>query len=384
MTLTALLHGLHRMARWFARTSVREVGDVRRAKLLTLKEPVYVTLLCFIWTVTAAAFLWFLSSEDWGLLWIAAECILCWLRLQLSREIEFAERWHRRLPAASVFVVHSVWFGVNAVGAFVVVSQLDIRLLLIGTIIPIGFCGYVASRWRAFPRYAAVFIFVLCAGLFLGLSGSPFSGASDVAWLVPSGALAFHLLTRANHSALLASLNIRQEYKRLSLHDPLTGLPNRLMLVKQLQRLFELQEAKAQQSSFAVMYLDLDAFKAVNDRLGHAAGDLLLKSVGRRLRDAVRMQDMVCRVGGDEFVVLLPAIYGSELTRVSNRILQLISQPHELDDNGTVTVEASIGIAIAPAHAKNADDILSAADTALYGAKRAGKGQWLVFRSAGA
>ena len=132
-------------------------------------------------------------------------------------------------------------------------------------------------------------------------------------------------------------------------------------------------------SKLTVFCLDLDGFKAVNDRLGHAAGDAVLVAVADRLRASVRDADFVCRIGGDEFVILLPNITDGEAAAVARRIISRVSEPFEFAP--TARVGASIGLASAPRDGITADELLSAADRAMYEAKRRGKGGFVIHTS---
>ena len=161
----------------------------------------------------------------------------------------------------------------------------------------------------------------------------------------------------------------------LAMHDNLTGLSNRAAFLQGLNH--ALLQAPSQRK--AVLYLDNDGFKQINDRLGHAAGDTLLVEVARRLRGAVRESDLVARLGGDEFAVLLSTLGSpSDATRVAVKILELMKQPLTLNGQ-LVTPGVSIGIAMFPDHADNANELLKAADHAMYQAKRAGRNRYQVF-----
>lgn len=154
-------------------------------------------------------------------------------------------------------------------------------------------------------------------------------------------------------------------------HDPLTGLPNRLLLDDRL--LQALSRAERSRESLAVCYLDLDGFKAVNDRLGHAAGDRLLCEMAQRLQACVRAQDTVARLGGDEFVLLLPAPgEPAELEAVLSRVSTDLSRPVLLDGQ-SAQVSASMGVALYPQDGHQADALLAQADRAMYQAKRQGR-----------
>ncbi len=151
-------------------------------------------------------------------------------------------------------------------------------------------------------------------------------------------------------------------------HDALTGLPNRTYLVNALRK--QLAESH---DNLAVLFVDLDGFKTINDSLGHHAGDEFLRSVARAMRASVRDRDIVARFGGDEFVIVLRAYGGPDnLIAICEKILELVSRPVQVSSH-TVTVTPSIGIAIAPADGDDADTLLRNADAAMYTVKEFGK-----------
>ena len=165
-----------------------------------------------------------------------------------------------------------------------------------------------------------------------------------------------------------------------SLHDALTGLANRVLLIDRAEQL--LSRARRNDTPVAALYLDIDGFKRVNDSFGHAAGDELLRVVADRVCGVVRETDTVGRLGGDEFVVLLtdPAVdAGPEL--VAERICQALSQPIVLDktEGRSLLMTASIGIALGLRN--SADELIRDADLALYAAKGAGKNRWVSYES---
>jgi diguanylate cyclase (GGDEF)-like protein len=157
-------------------------------------------------------------------------------------------------------------------------------------------------------------------------------------------------------------------------HDALTGLPNRLMLRDRLQKALVVD---GEASSTALLLLDLDRFKEVNDTLGHAIGDALLREVGRRLSSALRTSDLVARLGGDEFCVLLCGTSPAGAQQVAASLVELIDQPYVLEGH-QVSIGVSIGVANFPEHGLNADVLMRHADLAMYAAKRARTG-WSVY-----
>ena len=155
-------------------------------------------------------------------------------------------------------------------------------------------------------------------------------------------------------------------------HDGLTGLPNRLLFNDRLTQLLSL--AKRDSSRFALLNIDLDKFKPVNDNFGHAAGDELLKAVGTRIRQQVRESDTVARVGGDEFLVILPDVGTREgALAVAQKIVVAIATPFELgSQHHKVQIGASVGVAMYPTDGSGAEGLLKFADDAMYSAKQVG------------
>jgi len=166
-----------------------------------------------------------------------------------------------------------------------------------------------------------------------------------------------------------------QALRRQAHYDPLTGLPNRALFMDRLDQAIEHGRRTGRMA--ALMFLDLDRFKAVNDTLGHRAGDLLLIEAARRLRECVRTEDTVARMGGDEFTLLLADVRAfSDAARVAAKVLESLSAPFDLDPR-PVHVSASVGITIWPIDGTDAAALLRNADAAMYHAKRQGRA---VFR----
>jgi diguanylate cyclase (GGDEF)-like protein len=158
-------------------------------------------------------------------------------------------------------------------------------------------------------------------------------------------------------------------------HDALTGLPNRAFFEAQLER--AIVQARAKGGSVAMFFLDGDKFKVINDTLGHAAGDALLVSIAARLRGQLHAGDVVARLGGDEFAVLIATCQtAGDVEAIADAIVTGQLTPMMLGDGIEVTMTVSIGIALFPAHAQDAQGLLRAADLAMYEVKRAGRGGW--------
>lgn len=162
----------------------------------------------------------------------------------------------------------------------------------------------------------------------------------------------------------------------LANHDPLTELPNRTYFREHLQTCLENRESH---QGFALLSLDLDRFKEVNDTLGHPVGDAVLRSVAARLQQIIRAGDLVTRLGGDEFAILQLSLLGSEdATRLAERIVAKIDEPFHVDGH-TIQIGATVGIALAPVMANDADTLMKKSDLALYSAKSEGGASYCLY-----
>jgi len=215
-------------------------------------------------------------------------------------------------------------------------------------------------------------------------------GLDGRSWLVVAGAItstglvvARQIMAFADNGRLVADLtsSLRERDRLaarltyLAYHDNLTGLANRALFQQELDAAAAKRETPA--SQLVVMLVDLDDFKPVNDTFGHAAGDELLVEVGARLRRSVRDGDLVARMGGDEFAVLLRRPAGHDISGLAERIVAALGAPVPLRD-ATVTVRASLGVASCRTGERTGAELLHCADRAMYAAKGNGKGRYEV------
>ena len=182
----------------------------------------------------------------------------------------------------------------------------------------------------------------------------------------------------AIHEDVTERLRSERRVAYMARHDALTGLPNRMHFRERTEQALSLARRG---ESFAVLYIDLDHFKEVNDLLGHPAGDELLKKVADRLRKSVRETDIIARLGGDEFaVVQIAPPRPEEVTVLASRLVQALSEPYDIDSH-EVVIGTSIGIALAPGDGNDPDQLLKNADMALYRAKADGRGMFRFFEA---
>lgn len=218
------------------------------------------------------------------------------------------------------------------------------------------------------------YLLVIGSGTLLANQWSPLYGQ-----LVLAGAclvLLAHLLSSqglelALHDRIDAYRRKTHVLKNKAYSDALTGLANRLLLADRFE--ITASRSKRQCTPFAVLMIDLNAFKAVNDNYGHAAGDKVLVTVAKRLLETVRASDTVARVGGDEFVLLVESFKNpDELVHLGRKLVASISKPIALDNGVAVGVGASVGFALWPKNGANLDDLLNVADQGMYDCKISG------------
>jgi diguanylate cyclase (GGDEF)-like protein len=249
------------------------------------------------------------------------------------------------------------------------------------------------------PFYAVLYAVVISAGMRLGYAPANLlagaitaidfgwrlsqNGGADPAFVIRSGVLFMivvltgylHEESQKSEAALAERLHhsevLNTALEHQALHDLLTGLPNRRLLHDRLAQ--AIGAAQDQDASVALLVIDLDRFKEVNDTFGHQYGDILLRQIGPRLNDRLEPRDLVARLGGDEFAVLLPNADAERAERVARMLIVALDRSFPVGDS-SVDIGGSIGIALSPEHGTDADTLLRRADVAMYVAKRSGAG----------
>lgn len=242
-----------------------------------------------------------------------------------------------------------------------------------------GFCAGIVSRGFVRPQLCTLMVltvaFPTAAGFFIVAANSQGLHAASLA--VVGGLIAIYAVTsletvRHLYRAMLTQLATKRELAAFARVDPLTGLANRLAMREKLAN---------ERGLFALLLIDLDGFKGVNDRFGHPAGDRLLCEVARRLTDAMRGEDLAVRLGGDEFCVIQTGFAKpADAEAMGNRLIKILAEPYP--DNGEIlTIGSSIGVAIEDGSVGDIEMLIERADSALYRAKRHGGNALRLWRS---
>ena len=214
--------------------------------------------------------------------------------------------------------------------------------------------------------------FLLALAIYFALKIFPLRALTRVVQSLDESQALLRAEIQAKELALVEAQDIGSAMRHQAMHDGLTNLPNRILLHDRLQQsiLISLRERKM----FALIMMDLDQFKAVNDTLGHHAGDIVLQEVAMRLQHVLRGSDTVARLGGDEFAILLSTVSGRDgVVIAAQKILETIRQPLKLEDH-TLHIGTSLGIVLFPEHGDSAEKLMRSADIAMYSAKRGRSG----------
>jgi diguanylate cyclase (GGDEF)-like protein len=317
-----------------------------------------------------------MTEAPWTYLWLLAQLVVGSSRLSVMKAFTTAEASGRKGNTLVSVSAGLLFFSVFSVGCCQCIVSGEWLLILMAGIAIATLMGGVASRDAGTPRYGTIIICIMALPFAFAALRSPIPYLFIIGIQLPLYAVGVIFVMLENHKVLLDLHHSERENRRLAQYDLLTGLPNRTFNLNRLDQLLKgLRSAHGKlRQEFMVFCLDLDGFKNVNDSFGHAAGDAILVAVAQRLRDSVRSLDFISRIGGDEFVILLPAISPDDAANKAERIIASVAAPFDLGLPAPVHIGISIGSACAPSDGETADELLRSADRALYEAKRRGKG----------
>jgi diguanylate cyclase (GGDEF)-like protein len=287
-------------------------------------------------------------------------------------------------PLVSIMVSSGLAFACFGLGCAACIATNNLTLTVMAISGIMGVVAGLGTRWAALPRAAITVMVVAVAGpVLVTLSrGGPHLIAGTIIALVVVAIASFAV---ENHKYLLAAVSAEEVSGRLARTDHLTGLANRIELMQQLQTRCKPVRigSAAREQAFALLYIDLDGFKAVNDTHGHAMGDELLQRVAGCLRTSVGPDATIARIGGDEFIVLMEDADDLTARALSDEIIHAIAREHGLRAGTRVSVGCSIGVALSPSQGRDPEVLLARADAALYEVKHQGKGRSGIWRALG-
>lgn len=322
-------------------------------------------------TLLVAALITFRHPEPAFLLWLALELLVCLSRIRVLTTARKAASAKLPTPTDLYVVLALLWASSVGYGTFISLISGDWIAATVACLSAASMVGGICVRNFGAPRMSAVMV---------ALSVGPCAmGAlfihEPIFWLVlvqvPLYMTSMSMASYRLNGMLVSTMLAERENDRHARQDSLTGLLNRHGLFQALDQ--AVADARSGHGEFAVLYLDLDGFKAVNDTYGHAAGDALLKQVSERLSALMPDGAVAARIGGDEFVLLIRQDSDSEAQAIGDRIVQSVSQPYDLEQENPISIGGSVGIALIPRHGADRAAVLHAADRALYLAKSAGK-----------
>lgn len=304
----------------------------------------------------------------------AFDLVLAVVRIRVVRLALAAAEGGRPTPTDLYLLTAACWYTLLGAMGFMATYSAIVPLQLLAITYVVGMVGPICARNYAAPRYALMAIILCEVPLVLG------AGLSGNRWMLimvlqtPLFLYGTITVIRRIQSMAVAALMGEHESNRRARRDPLTGLLNRLGVDEALI---------ATTNIFALYYLDLDGFKAINDNFGHPVGDKVLSAVATRLLSVVRTDDIVARLGGDEFVIVAPNMSPPLATLFAERIVRSIAdEPYVIEEVGPLRVGVSVGYVCVPDDACRDDDLLQKIDAALYEAKAVGKGTHRRYRAA--
>ena len=359
-----------RVTRWLADPGAAAPDDVRRALITSLfgTLPIYVGGV--LNSIMIAAIVAYRVPQAPILAWLAIEVLICAVHLfVLAASLRNARRG-RDTPTDLYLALGVCWAGSVGYGAFISLVSGDWVSATLACMSAAAMVGGICFRNFGAPRLSAVMTFLSLGPVCLA---APFCGEPVLIATfaqIPLYLISMRIAASRLNALLIATMRAERENDHQARHDPLTGLTNRAGLMRAMDETGDRR--------LALLYLDLDGFKSVNDAHGHAAGDRLLKSAAERLRHMLRNGDVAARMGGDEFVIVARNIDRAQASAFGERLIRELGAAYDLAPGLAVSVGVSVGVALTPDHGDDVSELLAVADAALYSAKSLGKSRCVV------
>ncbi|MHB0768495.1 diguanylate cyclase domain-containing protein [Bradyrhizobium sp. 1.29L] len=360
-----------RVMRWLTDVGPDVPVDIRAALIAQLFGAVPIFAGGAINSVAIAAIIAYRLQTGLLVAWFVLELMICLARLAILVAAHRATRLHRPTPTDLHLLLSMAWSLSLGLGTVASIRSGDWLVAMLASMSTAAMVGGICFRNFGAPRFAGIMILIGLGPvvLYIAFLGEPMLYIMIYQipmYLAAMAGAAFRL-----NRMLITTMRAEREHSHRAHHDALTGLLNRAGLVDALEA--KIEQSRRDGRPLALFFSDLDEFKPINDTLGHAAGDRVLKGVAERLRKAVPEGAAIARMGGDEFVALVDGVTAEQALAMGQRIVGEIAAPYQVDDETRVSVGASVGIALSPDHGSQVDDLLVVADAALYEAKSSGK-----------
>jgi diguanylate cyclase (GGDEF)-like protein len=360
-----------RLTRWLGDAGPGVPDDIRAALIGNLFGALPVFAGGVINTVIVAAAIAARLPTAPFIAWLIFEVAICLARLIVLTLARRAALRQRKTPTDIYILLGVAWSISVGYGVIVSMASGDWVAATLACLSAAAMVGGICFRNFSAPRLAGTMVLMSLGACLPGaaLGGEPLLYVVLVQ--IPLYLAAMTMAAFKLNKMLIATMRAERENDHRARHDALTGLSNRTGLVDAVDA--RLKAARHDDKALALLFLDLDGFKTVNDTYGHAAGDRLLKMVADRLSRMLRPADVAARIGGDEFVVLAEALTQERAIEIGHQLIAAVATSYDLGDGMSVTIGISVGIAMAPEHGTDHAEMLAAADAALYEAKSSGK-----------
>jgi diguanylate cyclase len=364
--------------KWVASSAQDLSADNRQILLANLFTRTSAIVFASVCEISVCATAYYLHPSVLYAGWGSAVVALLVVRLALIGLCRTRSVTGRPTPTSAFLFASLLWSALFGFGTLLCNISGDQTLFLLGNVCAVGVIGGLAGRNAGTPRLAMLQISLILGLLGIGAALSPGSGKLVLLFQAPFCAAGFFTVALRSNRDTVALLLAREHSQRLAQHDSLTGLPNRARISELLLERTAM-DALGLDQVFAVLLIDLDGFKAINDSLGHAAGDQILQEAAVRLREVLPSGDLVGRLAGDEFVAISDGTgHLRDVRMLADRIVKTLARPFALRE-ALVHIGASVGVSLYPEHARTGPQLLICADRALYAVKRSGKSAFAVF-----
>jgi len=351
---------------WFLQSGGSPEPQVQQELIGSINHSVSLAALTSVFILALGLVAALTLSEWWGFAWVLSE--LCFMSLRVSLQYRF-KRYGDPGVLLRICRVSSLWSMTTGLALLMCIMSGDVMLMILASNLIFAMIGGMSSVLMGVLRlYQLLILAVAGPTIIFGLTQESEEWMPVLSVAIALYLMAMILIARKQHRLLRGKIEAEYHNRQLLNIDPLTNLANRRRLRAVLAGLQTVTGRRA-----TVFYLDLDGFKSVNDTQGHDAGDTVLKEVARRLLRLNRDCDLVCRLGGDEFLVLVEGLSPNQAEAKAQTMVAALREPYETGEGEQAVIGVSIGVASVPDNSRTAEPLITLADEALYAAKNSGK-----------